>query len=142
MNLTMKGQLHLMKMFPARQMRMRTVRQSTDDMSDGENEIDPWATLIDDAMSIVREDYKELLQTFIKNGQDERTAKKNAFEKILPRLQRELAGVYLDNLRWVKALKRDPVHKRSWKLEMHLSMKTTLITMKLYLQQLTNGSFC
>ena len=74
----MKGQQHVM--FPARE--MKTKNSGTNDISDSENEIDPWATLIHDAVSVVRTDYKELLETFIENGQDESTAKKNAFEKI------------------------------------------------------------
>ena len=39
-------------------------------------------------------------------------AKQEAFEKILPVLQKELGDVYMDNLAWMKALKKDPIHKK------------------------------
>ena len=45
-------------------------------------------------------------------GYDESEAKQEAFEKILPALHKELGDVYVDNLRWMKALKKDPIHKK------------------------------
>ena len=45
-------------------------------------------------------------------GHDESEAKQEAFEKILPVFQKELGDVYMDNLAWMKALKKDPIHKR------------------------------
>ena len=59
------------------------------DESDGEDEIDPWISLIDDAASGVRANYEELLQAFISKSQDESAAKKKAYEKILPVLQKK-----------------------------------------------------
>ena len=57
-------------------MKMRTVGQMAC-QSDSENEIDfePWATLIDGAVSVARVDYKELLQTFIEDDQLQRQLK-------------------------------------------------------------------
>ena len=43
---------------------------------------------------------------------DEREAKQEAFEKILPVFQKELADVYMNNLAWMKALRKDPIHKK------------------------------
>ena len=45
-------------------------------------------------------------------GHDESGAKEEAFEKILPVFQKELSDVYMDNLAWMKALKKDPIHKK------------------------------
>ena len=45
-------------------------------------------------------------------GHDESEAKREAFEKILPVFQKELGDVYMDNLTWMKALKKDPIHKK------------------------------
>ena len=45
-------------------------------------------------------------------GHDESEAKEEAFEKILPVFQKELGDVYMDNLVWMKALKKDPIHKK------------------------------
>ena len=61
---------------------------------------------------IVRSKYEELLKAFQMNGQDKNIAKQKAFEKILPDFQKEFADVYMDNIRWIKALKKDPVHRK------------------------------
>ena len=45
-------------------------------------------------------------------GHNESKAKEEAFERILPVFQKELGDVYMDNLAWMKALKKDPVHKK------------------------------
>ena len=34
------------------------------------------------------------------------------FEKILPVFQKELSDVYMNNLAWMKALRKDPIHKK------------------------------
>ena len=78
-----------------------------------EEEIDPWSTLINDAASKVRDQYDDILQALLMEGHDdENEAKQEAFEKILPVFQKELGDVYMDNLEWMKALKKDPIHKK------------------------------
>ena len=83
-----------------------------------EDELDPWATLIDDAASKVREQYEDILQVLLIEGYDENEAKQEAFGKILPVFQKELGNVYMDNLAWRKALKKFLSTKRSWRSEM------------------------
>ena len=77
-----------------------------------EKEIDPWSTLINDAASKVRDQYDDILQALLMEGHNESEAKQEAFEKILPVFQKELGDVYMDNLAWIKALKKDPIHKK------------------------------
>ena len=77
-----------------------------------EEEIDPWRTLINDSASKVRDQYDDILQALLMEGHDESEAKQEAFEKILPVFQKELGDVYMDNLAWMKALKKDPIHKK------------------------------
>ena len=45
-------------------------------------------------------------------GHDESKAKEEAFAQILPVFQKELGDVYMDNLARMKALKKDPIHKK------------------------------
>ena len=45
-------------------------------------------------------------------GHDESEAKEKAFAQILPAFRKELADVYMDNLTWMKTLKKDPIHKK------------------------------
>ena len=77
-----------------------------------EEEIDPWSTLINDAASKVRDQYDDILQALLVEGHDESEVKQEAFEKILPVFQKELGDVYMDNLAWMKALKKDPIHEK------------------------------
>ena len=83
---------------------------TTENSSD--EELDPWTTLINDAASKVRDQYDDILNSLLMEGHDESKAKEEAFEKILPVFQKELADVYMNNLAWMKALRKDPIHKK------------------------------
>ena len=94
---------------------MKTVlkkNKAASQQNSSEEEIDPWSTLINDAASKVRDQYDDILQALLIEGHDESEAKQEAFEKILPVFQKELGDVYMDNLAWMKALKKDPIHKK------------------------------
>ena len=82
------------------------------DENSSEEEINPWITLINDAASKVRAQYDDLLQVLLMEDHNESEAKQEAFEKILPVFQKELGVVYMDNLALMKALKKDPIHKK------------------------------
>ena len=86
--------------------------ENSEDDGEIKEEIDPWATMIDDAKATVRPEYDEFMKTLQMDGQEESEAKQKAFENVLPELQKEFAHVYVDNLRWMKALKNDPVHRK------------------------------
>ena len=75
-----------------------------------EEDIHPWSTLINDAASKIQDQYDDILQALLMEGHDESKAIKEAFEKIQPVFQKELGDVYMDNLAWMKALKKDPCH--------------------------------
>ena len=77
-----------------------------------EEEIDPWSILINDASSKVREQYDEILQALLMEGHDESEAKQEAFAQILHVFQKELGDAYMNNLAWMKALRKDPIHKK------------------------------
>ena len=66
--------------------------------------------MINDAASKVRDQYDDILQALLMEGHDESEAKEEAFEKILPVFQKELSAVYMNNLAWVKTLKKYPIH--------------------------------
>ena len=83
---------------------------TTENSSD--EEIDPWFTLINDAASKVRDQYDDILQALLMEGHDESKAKEEAFAQILPAFQMGLGDVNMDNLAWMKTLKKDPTHKK------------------------------
>ena len=72
----------------------------------------PRSTLINDAASQVRDQYDDILQALLMEGHDESKAKEEAFAQILPVFEKELGDVYMDNLAWMKALKKDLIHKK------------------------------
>ena len=80
--------------------------------NNSEEELDPWTTLINDAASKVRDQYVDILQVLLVENHDESEAKQEASAQILPVFQKELGNVYMDNLAWMKALKKDPIHKK------------------------------
>jgi hypothetical protein len=68
--------------------------------------------MIDNSKATVRPEYDEVMKTLQMDRQEESAAKQEAFDNVLPELQKECADVYVDNLRWMKALKNDPVHRK------------------------------
>ena len=68
--------------------------------------------MINDAAYKVREQYEDILQALLIEGHNESEAKQEAFAQILPVFQKELGDVYMNNLAWMKALKKDPIHKK------------------------------
>ena len=67
--------------------------------------------MINDASSKVRDQYEDILQALLMEGHDEMEAKEEAFAQILPVFQKELADVYMNNLAWMKSLRKDLIHK-------------------------------
>ena len=53
--------------------------EDTEDESSSDEENDPWNTLINDAVSKVWDQYKEILQELLMEGHDESKAKEEAF---------------------------------------------------------------
>ena len=58
------------------------------------------------------EELDDILQALLMEGHDESEAKQEAFAQILPVFQKELGDVYMNNLVWMKAFKKDPIHKK------------------------------
>ena len=75
---------------------------SSGNSSDEEN--DPWTTLINEAVSKVWDQYKEILQELLMEGHDESKAKEEAFAQILPAFRIELGDVHMDNLTWMTVI--------------------------------------
>ena len=75
---------------------------SSGNSSDKEN--DPWTTLINEAVSKVWDQYKEILQELLMEGHDESKAKEDAFAQILPAFRKELGDVHMDNLTWMTVI--------------------------------------
>ena len=93
--------------------------ESSEEMNDSdqsEEEIeDPWGVLIHEAAMELRTKHNEIVQSFQNGGFSEIDAKKQAFSEILPDLRKKLGNIYLDRLKWMTQMKRDPVHRKIMK---------------------------
>ena len=83
--------------------------------SDESEEEDPWGALIREAAMELRTKHNEIVQSFQNGGFSEIDAKKQAFSEILPDLRKKLGNIYLDRLKWMTQMKRDPVHRKIMK---------------------------
>ena len=77
---------------------------SSDSENCSDKENDPWTTLINEAVSKVWDQYKEILQALLMEGHDENKAKEDAFAQILPAFRKELGDVHMDNLTWMTVI--------------------------------------
>ena len=82
------------------------------DMSETEEEMDPWIPLIEEAKQRRNIALEEMKESLINTGLDEQSAKDKAFSNMLPKLQKELENIYMERLVWMRQLKKDPVHKK------------------------------
>ena len=78
--------------------------EDTKDESSSDEENDLRTTLINDAVSKVLDQYKEILQDLLMEGHDESKAKEDAFAQILPAFRKELGDVRMDNLTWMTVI--------------------------------------
>ena len=99
---------HPMKAWGHTRPMMRTMEDTEDQSSSGnssDEENDPWNT------KIPRSGPRHLASAS-HGGHNESEAKEEAFAQILPVFRKELADVYMNNLAWMKALRKDPIHKK------------------------------
>ena len=88
--------------------------ESSEEMNDSDEseEEDPWGVLIHEAAMELRTKHNKLVQSFQNGGLSEIGAKKQAFSEILPDLRKKVGNIYLDRLKWMMQMKRDPVHRK------------------------------
>ena len=83
----------------------------TDDDPESEHEIDPWASLKIEAIKKMLE-FEERAETFTADGLEEEAAREKAYLTTLPKLRKNLQGIYLDRLLWIAQMKKDPIHRQ------------------------------
>ena len=91
--------------------------ESSEEMNDSDEneEEDPWGALIHEAAMELCTKHNEIVQSFQNGGFSDIDAKKQAFSEILPDLRKKLGNIYLDRLKWMTQMKRDPVHRKIMK---------------------------
>ena len=98
-------------------------QSESDEMSEGDDDDDAsenesehhsllWSSIKEEAKERHREDYEELVQKFLQKGMTEEKAKEKGFQQILPKLRSEARNIYLDKLKEMRELRKDPIHKK------------------------------
>ena len=83
------------------------------DSQDSENiEESVWSPIIEEAKARHYQGYEELVQKFLNDGFAEETARSQAYHHILPQLQREARHIYLDKLKWIREMRKDPINRK------------------------------
>ena len=81
--------------------------EDTEDKSSSETsfdkENDAWTTLINKAVSMMWDQYKEILQALLMDGHDESKAKEEDLAQILPAFRKKLEDVHMD-LTWMTVM--------------------------------------
>ena len=78
------------------------------------SKFDPWTFFVDGAHSILQDTFNEGVQHIIEKNPDMNTdeAEEVTFDKLEPRYRAEAIGQYKAFLKFSKAMKKDPLHKK------------------------------
>ena len=86
---------------------------SDSDSQDSENiEESVWSPIIEEAKARHHQGYEELVQKLLNDGFEEETARSKAYHHILSQLQREARHIYLNKLKWIREMRKDPINRK------------------------------
>ena len=91
---------------------MTTDSEMETEEEEKEEEKDPWMPMVEEAMQKHQAAFEEMKMNYLESGLDKQSADQKAYSDILPKLQKELASIYMQRLQWIQQLKKDPVHKK------------------------------
>jgi hypothetical protein len=80
--------------------------------SENGEDYDPWKTLIHEAKLQLLDKFQENVECLNYEGFSEVEAKRQSFSELLPKLTKELEGIYVDRLLWMSHMKKYPIHKK------------------------------
>ena len=74
--------------------------------------IEPWSRILDEAEKRHETQLNALINEYEGNGDSENVARVKAENALLPVYRKELRKVLLENLQWMRAMKKDPTFKK------------------------------
>ena len=78
---------------------------------DDKESIDPWQEFRDRVHAVKLKEYRQAVKALRKTGLSKKVAKIRAYNEMLSDLQKELRTQYIDHLKWLRALKDDPIQQ-------------------------------
>ena len=85
---------------------------SSDNKDTGEEDIDVWSKIQDEAMKRHDEEYNELLEKHLADGDNEEVATIKAENALVPTYRKEFRQVLFEELKWIHNLKKEPIYKK------------------------------
>ena len=85
---------------------------TSDSETETDEDKDPWMPMVEKERQNHRTAFEEIKMNLIHSGLDEESAIEKAYANILPKIQKELEGIYMERLLWMQQLKKDPIHEK------------------------------
>ena len=76
----------------------------------GDDEKNPWLGIREDVEERHKQKLEDLITEFQKSGDSEEVAAVKAYNNLLPLYREDLKDVLLEELKWICALKKDPIY--------------------------------
>ena len=76
-----------------------------------DEEKNPWAGIREDIEEWRKKKLEALITEFQKSGESEEVAAVRAYNSLLPLYREDLKDVLLEELKWIRALKKDPIYR-------------------------------
>ena len=87
--------------------------QGTESSQEEETEnLEPWSRIFDEAEKRHKIQLDALINQYQENGDSENVARSKAVNALVPVYRKELRKVLLENLQWMRAMKKDPTFKK------------------------------
>ena len=86
--------------------------QGTESSQEETESLEPWSRIFDKAEQRHETQLKTLINEYEGNGDSENVARVKAENALLPVYRKELRKVLLENLQWMRAMKKDPTFKK------------------------------
>ena len=74
--------------------------------------LEPWSRILDEAENRHKTQLNALINQYQQNGDSENVARSKAVNALVPVYRKELRKVLLENLQWMRAMKKDPTFKK------------------------------
>ena len=86
--------------------------QGTESSQEETENVEPWLRILDEAEKRHETQLNALINEYEGNGDSENVARVKAESALLPVYRKELRKVLLENLQWMRAMKKDPTFKK------------------------------
>ena len=86
--------------------------QGTESSQEETEHLEPWSRIFDEAEKRQETQLNALINQYEENGDSENVARIKAENAVLPVYRKELRKVLLENLQWMRAMKKDPTFKK------------------------------